>query len=231
MDKDLNVVPGMAKEWKMSEDKKIWTFELREDAYWNNGEPVTAKDFEYSFKRTLMPSTACENSSVFYDIVGAEDYNMGKNKDINSVGVRALDNNTLEIKLVRPVNYFDKLMCHPIFSPQNQKFVEEKGDAFGISIENTLFNGPFILSSWKLEDQYSMEKNSNYWDKDAVKLNKVHTKIIKDNNSLLNLYETGNIDRVTLTSENVDKYKDSSEFGVEMDCITYFLMLNGGNHK
>lgn len=231
MDKDLSVVPGVAKEWKMSEDKKTWTFELREDAYWNNGEPVTAKDFEYSFKRTLTPSTACENSSVFYDIVGAEDYNMGKNKDINSVGVRALDNNTLEIKLVRPVNYFDKLMCHPIFSPQNQKFVEEKGDAFGTSIENTLFNGPFILSSWKLEDQYSMGKNSNYWDKDAVKLNKVHTKIIKDNNSLLNLYETGNIDRVTLTSENVDKYKDSSEFGVEMDCITYFLMLNGGNHK
>ncbi|MDU7966791.1 MAG: hypothetical protein E7J25_07955 [Paeniclostridium sordellii] len=59
----------------------------------------------------------------------------------------------------------------------------------------------------------------------------MHTKIIKDNNSLLNLYETGNIDRVTLTSENVDKYKDGSEFGVEMDCITYFLMLNGGNHK
>lgn len=231
MDKDLNVVPGVAKEWEMSEDGKTGTFKLREDAYWNNGERVTANDFEYSFKRTLTPSTACENTSVFYDIVGAEDYNLGKNDDINSVGVKALDENTLEIKLVRPVNYFDKLMCHPIFSPQNQKFVEEKGDAFGTSIEKTLFNGPFTLNSWKLEDQYSMEKNPNYWDKDSVKLNKVHTKIVKDNNTLLNLYETGNVDRVVLTSENVDKYRDSDEFGVEMDCVTYFLMLNGANHK
>lgn len=231
MDKDLNVVPGVAKEWEKSEDGKTWTFKLRDDAYWNNGEHVTAQDFEYSFKRTLTPSTACENTSVFYDIVGAEDYNMGKNDDINSVGVKALNDNTLEIKLTRPVTYFDKLMCHPIFSPQNQKFVEEKGNEFGTSIENTLFNGPFILSAWKLEDQYSMEKNKNYWDKEAVKLDKVHTKIVKDNNTLLNLYETVNIDRVALTSENVDKYKDSDEFGVEMDCITYFLMLNGGNHK
>jgi oligopeptide transport system substrate-binding protein len=231
MDKDLNVVPGVAKEWQNSEDGKIWTFKLRDDAYWNNGEKVTANDFEFSFKRTLTPSTACENTSVFYDIAGAEDYNMGKNNDINSVGVKALDENTLEIKLVRPVPYFDKLMCHPIFSPQIQKFVEEKGDAFGTSIENTLFNGPFVLSTWKLEDQYSMDKNKNYWDKNAVNLEKVHTKIVKDNNTALNLYETGNIDRVTLTSENVDKYKDSDEFGVEMDCITYFLILNGGNHK
>ncbi|MGL5756477.1 MAG: ABC transporter substrate-binding protein [Paraclostridium sp.] len=231
MDKDLNVVPGVAKEWEKSEDGKTWTFKLRDDAYWNNGEKVTAHDFEYSFKRTLTPSTACENTSVFYDIVGAEDYNMGKNDDINSIGVKALDDNTLEIKLIRPVIYFDKLMCHPIFSPQNQKFVEEKGSEFGTSIENTLFNGPFTLSTWKLEDQYSMEKNKNYWDKEVVKLDKVHTKIVKDNNTLLNLYETGNIDRVALTSENVDKYKDSDEFGVEMDCITYFLMLNGGNHK
>lgn len=230
MDKDLNTVPGVAIEWQSSEEGKTWTFKLREDSYWNNGKRVTAHDFEYSFKRTLTPTIACENSSVFYDIVGAQDYNMGKNDDMDSVGVKALDDNTLEIKLVRPVPYFDKLMCHPIFSPQNKEFVEEKGDAFGTSIEDTLFNGPFILDTWKLEDQYSMSKNTNYWDKDAVKLEKVHTKIVKDNNTLLNLYETGNIDRVGLTSENVDKYKGSNEFGVEMDSITYFLMLNGNNY-
>ena len=231
MDKDMNTVPGVAKEWEMSEDGKTWTFKLREDAKWSNGEAVTANDFEYSFKRTLTPAIACENTSVFYDIVGAEDYNMGKKDDKDSVAVKAIDDYTLEIKLVRPVTYFDKLMCHPIFSPQNQKFVEEKGDAFGTSIEDTLFNGPFELTSWKMEDQYSMDKNHNYWDKDAVKLEKVHTKIVKDNNTALNLYETGNIDRVTLTSDQVDKYKNSEEFGTELDSITYFLMLNANNHK
>lgn len=231
MDKDMNTVPGVAKEWEMSEDGKTWTFKLREDAKWSNGEAVTAHDFEYSFKRTLTPAIACENTSVFYDIVGAEDYNMGKTDDKDSVAVKAIDDYTLEIKLIRPVTYFDKLMCHPIFSPQNQKFVEEKGDAFGTSIEDTLFNGPFELTSWKMEDQYSMDKNTNYWDKDAVKLEKVHTKIVKDNNTALNLYETGNIDRVTLTSDQVDKYKNSEEFGTELDSITYFLMLNANNHK
>lgn len=229
MDKDMNTVEGVAKEWKMSEDGKVWTFKLREDAKWSNGERVTAHDFEFSFKRTLTPSIACENTSVFYDIVGAEDYNMGKIDNADDVGVKALDDYTLEIQLVRPVTYFDKLMCHPIFSPQNKKFVEEKGDAFGTSIEDTLFNGPFVLSSWKMEDQYSMDKNNNYWDRDSVKLNQVHTKIVKDNNTALNLYETGNIDRVTLTSDQVDKYKGSEEFGTELDSITYFLMLNAGN--
>lgn len=231
MDENLSTSPAMAKEWKMSEDGKTWTFKLREDAKWSNGESVTAHDFEFSFKRTLTPAIACENASVFYDIVGAEDYNMGKTEDKDSVGVKALDDYTLEINLVRPVTYFDKLMCHPIFSPQNQNFVEEKGDAFGTSIENTLFNGPYVLTSWKMEDQYSMDKNSNYWDKDAVKLNQVHTKIVKDNNTALNLYETGNIDRVTLTSDQVDKYKGSKEFGTELDCVTYFLMLNAENRK
>ncbi|MGL5753227.1 MAG: ABC transporter substrate-binding protein [Paraclostridium sp.] len=231
MDKELNTVPGVAKEWEMSEDGKTWTFKLREDSEWSNGESVTAHDFEYSFKRTLTPATACENTSVFFDIVGAEDYNMGKTNDKDTVGVKAIDDYTLEIQLVRPVTYFDKLMCHPIFSPQNQKFVEEKGDAFGTSIEDTLFNGPFILTTWKMEDQYSMDKNSSYWDKDMVKLDKVHTKIVKDNNTALNLYEAGNIDRVSLTSENVDKYKDSEEFKTELEATTYFMMLNAGNRK
>lgn len=228
MDADLKASPAMAQTWESSEDGKTWTFNIRKDAKWSNGDSVTAHDFEFAFKRTLNPETACENASVFYDIVGAKDYNLGKSNDVNSVGIKAIDDYTLVIDLVRPVNYFDKLMCHPIFSPQNQKFVEEKGDKFGTTLEDTLFNGPFILTSWKMEDQYSMEKNQNYWDKDVVKLDKIHTKVIKDGNSDMNLYEGNELDRVNLTAEQVDRYKDSPELKTDLDCITYFLMLNGG---
>lgn len=231
LDKDLNVVGGVAKDWNTSEDGKTWTFNIRDDAKWSNGEKITAHDFEYSFKRTLTPETGCENSSVFYDIVGAEDYNLSKNKDMNSVGVKAIDDSTLEINLIRPVPYFDKLLSHPIFAPQNQAFVEEKGELFGTSIENTLFNGPYILSGWKMEDQYNMKKNDNYWDKESVKLETINTKVVKDSNAALNLYQAGEIDRTNLAAEQVDKYKDSEEFGTELDCVTYFLLLNAENRE
>lgn len=228
LDKDMNAVPAMAKSWSTSEDGKTWTFNIRENAKWSNGENVSAHDFEYAFKRSLDPKTAAENTSVFYDIVGAEDYNLAKNNDVNSVGIKAVDDYTLEIKLKRPVAYFDKLMSHPIFSPQNQKFVESQGDAFGTSVETTLFNGPFVVTDWKKEDQYTMKKNPNYWDKDGVKLETIHTKIVKENNAALNLYQSENIDRVTLTAEQVDKYKDSPELIKEVESNTTFLLINGG---
>ena len=199
LDKEMNVTPAMAESWKKSEDGKTWTFNIRKDAKWSNGESVTANDFEYAFKRSLDPKTGAQNTSVFYDIVGAEDYN------------------TLQITLTRPVPYFDKLVSHPIFSPQNQKFVEAQGDKFGTSVETTLFNGPFTVTSWKQEDQYTMEKNPNYWDKGSVKLDTIHVKIAKDDNTALNLYNAGDIDRVALGAEQVDKYKDSKELVKEIN--------------
>ncbi|WP_373600791.1 ABC transporter substrate-binding protein [Paraclostridium bifermentans] len=220
------VTPGMAKSWDISEDKLTWTFNLREDATWSNGDNVTAHDFEYAWKKILTPSTAYQNASVFYDIVGAEDFNMGKVKDSDSVGIKAIDAYTFEVKLNRPVPYFDKLVSMQMFSPQNQKFVELKGEEYGYSIENTVFNGPFVLSDWRLSDQYSMSKNPNYWDSNSVNLKEINTKITKDPHTDLNLYETGEIDRVLLSSETVDNYKDSPEFNTSMDAAINFLILN-----
>jgi oligopeptide transport system substrate-binding protein len=220
------VTSGMAKSWDISEDKLTWTFNLREDATWSNGDKVRAQDFEYAWKKILAPSTAYQNAGVFYDIKGAEDFNMGKNDNADSIGIKTVDDYTFEVKLNRPVPYFDKLVSMQMFSPQNQKFVEEKGDEYGYSIENTVFNGPFTLSDWRLSDQYTMSKNSNYWDRDSVKLKQINTKITKDPYTDLNLYETGEIDRVILSSETVDTYKDSPEFNTTMDAAINFLILN-----
>ncbi|WP_338658281.1 ABC transporter substrate-binding protein [Paraclostridium sordellii] len=223
--------PAMAESWEQSEDGKTWTFKIRKDAKWSNGDPVTAKDFEYSWKRTLNPETASQYGYVMYDIEGASDYNNGKVDNADNVGVKALDDNTLQVKLNRRVNYFDQLMSFCVFFPQNQKFVEAQPDKIGTTAENTVYNGPFTMSTWKMDDLCVLSKNDNYWDKDTVKLNKVNLKVVKDPNAAVNLYETGGIDVVGLTSENVDKYKDSKEFMTTKKAETYFLLLNNKGNK
>ena len=223
--------PAMAESWEQSEDGKTWTFKIRKDAKWSNGDPVTAKDFEYSWKRTLNPETASQYGYVMYDIEGASDYNNGKVDNADNVGVKALDDNTLQVKLNRRVNYFDQLMSFCLFFPQNQKFVEAQPDKIGTTAENTVYNGPFTMSTWKMADLCVLSKNDNYWDKDTVKLNTVNLKVVKDPNAAVNLYETGGIDVVGLTSENVDKYKDSKEFMTTKKAETYFLLLNNKGNK
>ena len=102
-------------------------------------------------------------------------------------------------------------MSFQVFFPQNQEFVESCGDKYGSAADKQVYNGPFTLTSWKMEDQYTMEKNPNYWDADNVKLNKINTKVVKDTGAEVSLYEDGQIDRAILSSDYVDKYKDSKE--------------------
>ena len=228
LDKDGKIAPGVAETWEKSEDGKSWTFKLRKNAKWSNGDPVTAKDFEYSWKRTLDPATASTYGFIMYDIVGAKDYNLGKTDNADKVGIKAVDDYTLKVDLVRPVHYFDSLMFFKSFLPQNQKVVEQFGSEYGTAHDKIVYNGPFTLSNWKIEDMYTMSKNPGYWDASSVKIDKVNTKIVKDPNAALNLYETGSIDIVGLSSENVDKYKDSPEFKTYLKASTYFFQVNGG---
>ncbi len=231
LDKDGKIAPGIAEKWDKSEDGKSWTFHLRKDAKWSNGDPVTAKDFEYSWKRTLDPATASTYGFIMYDIVGAKDFNLGKTDNADGVGIKAVDDYTLKVDLVRPVHYFDSLMFFKSFLPQNEKAVKEFGSEYGTASDKIYYNGAFTLSNWKIEDVFTMSKNPNYWDASSVKIDKVNTKIVKDANAALNLYETGSIDIVGLTSENVDKYKGSPEFKTREDAGTYFLQVNGGKAK
>ncbi|MFR3071918.1 MAG: ABC transporter substrate-binding protein, partial [Paeniclostridium sp.] len=186
---------------------------------------------EYSWKRTLDPATASTYGFIMYDIKGAKDYNLGKVDNADNVGIKAVDDYTLQVELVRPVHYFDSLMFFKSFLPQNQKVVEQFGSEYGTAHDKMVYNGPFTLSDWKIEDIYTMSKNPSYWDASSVKIDKVNTKIVKDPNAALNLYETGQIDIVGLNSENVDKYKDSPEFNTRKDAGTFFLMVNGGKGK
>ena len=228
IDAEGKVQPGVAESWKSSEDGLTWTFKLRKNSTWSNGTPVTAKDFEYSWKRTLNPETAAEYAYIMVDIEGAADV---PEKGLDGVGVKALDDYTLEVKLTRPIAYFAELMSFEPFFPQSQVFVESCGEAYGTAADKQLYNGPFVLSSWKMEDQFAMTKNPNYWDAANVKLQTINNKVVKDSGADVNLYEDGQIDRVGLTSDYVDKYKNDKNLKTRESASTFMLQVNGGNRK
>lgn len=231
IDQNNKVVPGIAESWEHSEDGKTWTFKIRKNTHWSNGDKLTAHDFEYSWKRTLDPETASGYASIMYDFVGGEEYNKSEITDPSKVGIKAIDDYTLEVKLKRPITYFERLLAFPTFLPQNQKVVESSGDKYGTTHDSIVYNGPFILSDWRFEDQYVMTKNPAYWDADSVKIDKVNTKIVKDNNVALNLYETELIDKCLINAESIDKYKNSSEFNSQQTGYSYIILINGGNHN
>ncbi|RXK18756.1 peptide ABC transporter substrate-binding protein [Macrococcus sp. DPC7161] len=226
LDKNDKAIPGVAEgEPKKSKDGKTWTIKLRKDAKWSNGDPVTAKDFEFAWKRTLDPKTASEYAYIMMDIKNAQQVNEGKMKP-DQLGVKAIDDNTLEIQLEKNKPYFKELLAFGVFLPQNEKFVKSKGDKYGTSKENTVYNGPFVLSKWETEKAFQLKPNKKYWDAKKVKLTEVNYTIVKDNQTALNLFETNKIDRVGLTSENVDKYKKDPKFSTKLGTSTYFIRIN-----
>lgn len=229
LDKDDKAVPGVAEgEPEKSKDGKTWTIKLREDAKWSNGEPVTAQDFEFAWKRTLDPKTASEYAYAMYDLKNAEAVNSGKMKP-DELGVKAIDDHTLEIQLESNVPYFKELLAFGTFMPQNEKFVKEKGDKYGTSKDDVIYNGPFVMNDWKTEEKFQLTPNKEYWDKDKVKLDEVNYTIVKDQQTGLNLYTTGKVDRVGLTAEQVSKYKNDPNFSTELQSSTYFMRLNEKN--
>ena len=223
------VVPGIAEgDPTVSEDGKTFTIKLRQDAKWSNGDPVTAHDFVYAWQRAVNPDTAAEYAYMMYVIENGQEINEGKKK-VEELGVKATDDYTLEVKLANAIPYFQSLLVFGTFMPQNQKFVEAQGEKFGLEADTTLYNGPFTLSEWKHEESFTLSKNDQYWDKDTVKLEKINFKIVKDTNTALNLYNTGKTDRVGLSAENVDNYKDDPAFGTEKEASVFFMRFNQKN--
>ncbi|WP_028400114.1 peptide ABC transporter substrate-binding protein [Ectobacillus panaciterrae] len=227
LDKNQKPVPGVADSYTKSDDGKTYTFKLRKDAKWSNGDPVTAKDFVFAWKRAVDPATKSEYAYIMYDVKNANAINEGKAAP-DTLGVKAVDDYTLEVQLEQAVPYFLDLTSFATFYPLNEKFVKEQGDKFGLEASTTLYNGPFTLSDWKHEQGWKYKKNEKYWDNKNVKLSEVNFSVVKDVGTSVNLFEAGDVDRVNrISSEFVDKYKGNKEIFVpEQDAGTYFLRLN-----
>ncbi|MBU4642498.1 peptide ABC transporter substrate-binding protein [Bacillus toyonensis] len=221
-------VPGVAKSYDVSEDKKTYTFHLRDEAKWSNGMSVTADDFVFSWQRAVNPETAAEYAFLFFDIKNAKKIN-SKELPVDQLGVKAIDKNTLEVQLEQPVPYFVSLTAFPTFLPINQKYFEEQGKQYGLESNHIIYNGAFRLNDWKHEQSFRLKKNLTYWDAEAVKLDEINFDVVKDKATEVNLYETGQIDRVGLTGDFIDKYKDSKEFHKREEVTVQFLRLNQKN--
>ncbi|WP_141542435.1 peptide ABC transporter substrate-binding protein, partial [Bacillus cereus] len=226
LDKDNKPIPAVAESSTKSEDGKKYTFKLRKDAKWSNGDPVTAHDFVFAWKRLLDKETAAEYAFIAYYIKNAEAINKGE-ADASTLGAKAVDDYTLEVELEKPVPYFLNLMAFASYYPLNEKFVKEKGDKFGLEADTVLYNGPFVMSEWKHEQGWKLKKNDKYWDKQTVKLEEINYSVVKEVATKVNLYETNAIDFTLLSGEFVDKYKSNKEeYGEYAESSTFFLRLN-----
>ena len=219
---------AMAEKHDKNEDETVHTFTLREQN-WSNGEPVTAQDFEYAWKRVMREAGPYNYMLVTAGIKNAEAI-MNEEKDADELGVKAIDEKTLEVTLEAPNPLFETLLAFATFLPQNQAFVEEQGDQYALEAENVLANGPFVFSEWQQEQGWTLEKNEDYWDAENVKLDKAEFVVVKDPQSGANLYETEKVDRVKLTSSLVDQYKDNEGFTNEKASGIVFLRFNH-NHE
>jgi len=213
-------VPAAAKSHKVSKDGKIYTFTLR-DAKYSNGDKVTAQDFVFAMKRAIDPKTKAQFAYDLYDIENAQEINQGK-LPVEKLGVTALDDQTLEIKLERAIPYFIQLTSLPMYFPLNEKFVKEQGDQYGLEANTTLYNGPYVVSNWDHGSGFSMKKNDQYYDKKNVKVNEIDVKIMKETTTAVNLYETGELDQAIIDSSVIDRFKDNQELQkLAMPIISY----------
>lgn len=205
-----DVKPGIAESWDESEDGLTYTFHLRKDAKWSDGEPITAGDFEYSWKRLVNPETASPYAFIGDCLKNGQAIEQG-NMDVEELGVKAVDDNTLEVTLEHPTSYFLSLIgSSGQFAPLRQDIVEKYGTDFAATSEKNVYSGPFVMTSSE-DNVWTFEKNDNYWDKDSINLDKCELNYVENTDTQLSMYEAGDLDYVQVPTAYVPDYKDKAE--------------------
>lgn len=189
---DFVAVPWLAEKVESNAEGSVWTFRLRKDAKWSNGDPVTAHDFAWSWKRQLDPATAAPYSAFLYDLKNGEAFNKGQVKDPNEVGVKALDDHTLQATLEGPRSYFPALVGYFAALPAHRPSVEKHGEKW-TEPANIVTNGPWVLESWDHNKQFTLKKNPHYFDRDKITLERVINPIIPRASGFLP-YENNEVD-------------------------------------
>ena len=237
-DKKGNITYGIAKSEEVSEDGLTHTYKLRKDAKWANGDPVTANDFVYAWHRIF------KNKGNYYymfadgiaSIQGAQELSdkidAGEeltDDDLNSMGVKALDDYTLEVKTTVRVSFLDELLAFPPFYPINEKFAEKQGNKYGKSAKTILGNGAFTMTNWEPGSVAEFEKNESYYDQKHVKLNKLVMKLVQEPKVAAQSFEAGETDYAPINSDLVDKYKDDEAFKQVYDGFLFYISVNFQN--
>lgn len=205
-----DVKPGIAESWDESEDGLTYTFHLRKDAKWSDGEPITAADFEYSWKRLVNPETASPYAFIGDCLKNGQAIEQG-NMDVEELGVKAVDDTTLEVTLEHPTSYFLSLIgSSGQYAPLRQDVVEKYGTDFAATSEKNVYSGPFVMTSSE-DNVWTFAKNDNYWDKDSINLDKCELNYVENTDTQLSMYEAGDLDYVQVPTAYVSDYKDKAD--------------------
>lgn len=216
---------GQAESVKVSDDGLTYTFTLRDGLKWSDGSPVTAADFEYSYQRLADPKSGASVQSV--DVVkNAAAVRKGE-KEVSELGVKALDDKTLEVTLEYPAPYLPKLLSGSRYMPVSKAVHSAKGDKYGTSADNVVTNGPFTIQDWNGTNlEWKLVKNDNYWDAANVYLKDVQVQVIKENSTGADLFDAGQLDYTTLTDQFVQEYTGADDFHTASKATIGYLSFN-----
>ncbi|MCI5873148.1 MAG: peptide ABC transporter substrate-binding protein [Clostridiales bacterium] len=222
---DGTLQPGQAETWETSEDGLTWTFHLRDGLKWSDGTPLTANDFVYSWQRVCDPAVAAPYAETVLGMV--KGYDEAIAGDVTALAVSAPDDLTLVVELSAPCSYFGSLAAFATLSPVQQATVEANGDAWAVAPETYVSNGPFYMTEWVPGSHITFSKNPNYWNADAIKLDRLKFLLIEDSNAAYSAYQTGEALMIKdVPTEEIPSLEGNGEFYVDPIIGTYYLSLN-----
>ena len=228
LDENDNAIEGAAESLDVSDDGLVYTIKLKKDGKWSDGEPVVADNFYYSWMRALTKETAAEYSYQLYYIKNAEKYYNGE-ATADEVGIKVVDDYTLEVTLEAPTSYFPQLLAFPTYAPLREDIVSADPEGWATKPETYVSNGAFKLVKWDMKDQLVFEKNDNYWNKDSVKLDKLTFKLVTDDTTAYSELQAGNFDVVNSVPTNeIEPGKEEGLVHVMPKLGTYFFAINVG---
>lgn len=231
---DLSPVPGVAERWEASPDGMTYTFYLRADARWSNGDPLTSHDFVASWRRVLTAKLGADYANLLYVLAGAEAFHKGADDDFANVGVKAIDDHTLQVNLEYPAPYFLSLLQHWMWFPVHLRSIEKIGSPYDRTTgwarpETMVSNGPFQLADWPNRERIIVHKNPRYWDADTVRLQAIHFHPFEGVDTEERAFRSGQIHLTdALPISKIEAYRTEQPEALRIDPYlgTYFFRLN-----
>ncbi len=237
---------GLAESWTVSDDGLVYTFTIKDGLKWSNGEPLTARDFEYAWKTVVDPRTASQYNYMLFFVKGAEDVANVEIPDekedaegykaalanlqeaMDNMGVKAIDDQHLVVTLEAPSTFFLSLTAFSTYYPLNEKAHKEWGEAYATEPDKMLYCGPFVIDEWKHGSKLVLKKNSNYWDAANVKLTAVNFDMIKDTNTPVTMYEAAELDAIGVPGDFIPKFQSErpDEFKQMPEAVCFYLECN-----
>jgi len=235
------VVPRLSTEWEVSPDGLTWTFSLRDDVYWTHYDPVageavkgrlvTAHDVVYAVQRFFDPATAAPMAFAAYAIVNSREINTAELNDLEALGVRALDDHTVQFSLVEPAAYWPSLMAMICFSPVPREAIAQHGPEW-TEAGNTWTYGPYLLGEWKHDDRIELVRNPHYCDAQAVHIATINVLLAVDPMTLVAMYETGEVDTTMVAPGELDRLRSDPELSQQLQVVakpaTNYVAFNLG---